>query len=580
MTEYELLRIISFLERMRKPYDQLLPVAEPDQNWNMVIFLMRSHLRSQPVTMSSLAQAAEVPFASAMRRIHKLIESGDVEQRERSPGSKTFHVVPSQRMIENFTEYARKVKSLLAETFGLKSANDDEEDYYFGGSYLAGQIIPPLEIIESRQDAGQDLKFLLHDDNYFASMRDMWSDFRSKLSSRKNFTLLPLQDLRDEVFENARRKTSKYDVVAVNMPWLGEAVTRDVGQPMTQFLEKSGINPLDFHPNIWATGSWNKIQYGVPIYCTVETLAIRKDLCEAGKLAFPTTFDRVIEVGKQLHQPGRGMNGVVWNAARGMPIAHSFMFFLGCCGSAVLNLPTSRLYMDYSRLSGDQMRPRVDSEEGRKTLDFMHRLLAISPPDILTIDWNRGLEYFLTGHAAMAYTWTMRAARFEYDIRSVVKRKVEYLAHPHGQGGASVSPIGGFLLMIPQSLPPERAKLAFDAISWMASPSAMKEYVKNGFPVAPRFSVSADPEAAASTPIVRFVDRLAKKNKLQNWQRPPVPEYHQIERILGDEIYEALNGRISDQEALTRAQNRIDRVMRDAGYYGVNALHDPAERRA
>lgn len=567
MTEYELLRIISFLERMRRPYDQLLPAAEPDQNWNMVIFLIRSHLRGQPVTMSSLAQSAEVPFASAMRRIHKLIDLGEVEKQERGSGSKTFYVVPSKRMVENFTEYARKVKALLAETFGMKSGNDDEEDYYFGGSYLAGQIIPPLEIMESRQDAGQDLKFLLHDDNYFASMRDMWSDFRAKLASRKNFTLLPLPKLREEVFENARRKGSRYDVIAVNMPWLGEAVKRGVGQPLTQFLEKSGINSLDFHPNIWATGSWNKIQYGVPIYCTVETLAIRKDLCEAQRLPAPLSFDRVIEVGKQLHQPQRGLNGVVWNAARGMPIAHSFMFFMGCCGSAVINLPTTRLHMDYSLLSGEQMRPRVDSDAGRKTLDFMHRLLSISPPDIMTIDWNRGLEYFMTGHAAMAYTWTMRAARFEYDIRSVVKRKVEYLAHPHGPGGASVSPIGGFLLMIPQSLPPERAKLAFDAISWMASPSAMKEYVKNGFPVAPRFSVSADPEAAASTPIVRFVDRLAKKNKLQTWQRPPIPEYHYIEEILGEEIYAALTAEIDDATALGRAQNRIDRVMREAGYY-------------
>ena len=567
MTEYELLRIISFLERMRKPYDQLLPIAEPDQNWNMVIFLMRSYLRGQTVSMSSLAQSAEVPFASAMRRIHRLIELGEVEKQEKAPGSRTFYVVPSTRMIENFTEYARKVKALLAETFGLKSGNGDEEDYYFGGSYLAGQIIPPLEIMASSQDAGEDLKFLLHDDNYFASMRDMWSDFRAKLSSRKNFTLLPLPRLQEEVFENARRKRSKYDVIAVNMPWLGEAVTRNVCRPLTEHLEKSEINPLDFHPNIWATGSWDKIQYGVPIYCTIETLAIRKDLLEAYKLQAPTSFDRVIEVGKQLHQPHRGLNGVVWNAARGMPIAHSFMFFMGCCGSAVINLPTARLYMDYSQLSGEQMRPRLATEAGRKTLDFMHRLLSISPPDILDIDWNRGLEYFMTGHSAMAYTWTMRAARFEYDIRSAVKRKVEYLAHPHGPGGTSVSPIGGFLLMIPQSLPPERAKLAFEAISWMASPAAMKEHVKNGFPVAPRFSVSADPEAAASTPIVRFVDRLAKKNKLQNWQRPPIPEYHHVEEILGCEIYAALTGDISDREALERAQDRIDKVMREAGYY-------------
>ena len=66
---------------------------------------------------------------------------------------------------------------------------------------------------------------------------------------------------------------------------------------------------------------------------------------------------------------------------------------------------------------------------------------------------------------------------------------------------------------------------------------------------------------------MRFVDRLAKKNKLQNWQRPPIPEYHQVEEILGSEIYAALTGAITDQEALERSQNRIDKVMREAGYY-------------
>jgi multiple sugar transport system substrate-binding protein len=567
MTEYELLRIITFLERMRTPYDKLLKASEPDPNWNIILFLMKSHLRGENVTMSSLASAAEIPFASAMRRIHKLIEDGDIQLRKRGTTGKSHYLEPSRKLAIGFTNYAAKVKGLLADTFGLRTGSGDSEDYYFGGSYLAGQIIPPLEIMEKRDDAGPELRFLLHDDNYFASMRDMWSDFRSKLSARKNFKLLNLPELREEVFANAQRKTSDYDVIAVNMPWLGEGVNNNVAQPLTEFLKSSSINPLDFHPNIWATGNWDRTQFGVPIYCTIEALAVRKDLADARGIHQPTSFEKVIEAAKALHNPKRGVHGVVWNAARGMPVSHSFMFFLGCCGTSVINIPSPRLHVEYSKLKGEAMRPRILSEQGRHTLNYMHELMAYSPPDILEMDWNRALESFMGGHAAMAYCWTMRAARFEYDIHSVVKRKVAYYPHPHGPGGSSVSPIGGFLLMVPQSLPPERARLAFDAISWMASPAAMKEHVKNGFPVAPRFSVSADPEAAASTPIVSFVDRLAKQNKIQNWQRPPVPEYHLIEQILGEEIFAALNGDCSDAEALTRSQNRIDAAMREAGYY-------------
>ncbi|MBG1231068.1 extracellular solute-binding protein [Aestuariivirga litoralis] len=567
MTEYELLRIITFLERMRSPYDKLLKPAEPDANWNMILYLMKVHLRGENVTMSSLASAAGVPFASAMRRIHKLIETGDIQLRKRGDAGKSHYVEPSRKLAISFTDYATRVKALLADTFGLKSGSSDSEDYYFGGSYFAGQIIPPLEIMEKKKDAGPDLRFLLHDDNYFASMRDMWSDFRSKLIARKNFKLLNLPELREEVFANARRKESQYDVIAINMPWLGEAVAGGVAQPLTEFLKSSSINPLDFHPNIWATGNWSQTQFGIPIYCTIEALSIRKDLFEERGLTHPTTFDKVIDAARALHNPKRGMQGVVWNAAKGMPVSHSFMFFMGCCGGPVIDIPSPRLHVDYSKLKGEAMRPRILSESGRQTLKYMHELLAFSPPDILSIDWNKALNYFLGGQAAMIYCWTMRAARFEYDIHSLVKRKVAYFPHPHGPGGTTVSPIGGFLLMVPESLPPERARLAFEAISWMASPSAMKEYVKNGFPVAPRFSVSADPEAAASTPIVSFVDRLAKQNKIQNWQRPPIPEYHLIEEILGEEIFAALNGDCSDEVALARSQNRIDAAMREAGYY-------------
>jgi multiple sugar transport system substrate-binding protein len=95
----------------------------------------------------------------------------------------------------------------------------------------------------------------------------------------------------------------------------------------------------------------------------------------------------------------------------------------------------------------------------------------------------------------------------------------------------------------------------------MTSPEAMKANVQNGFPVAPRFSVSADPEAAATSPIVSVVERLAKRNLLKGWPRPPVPEYLSLEAILGEEIHRALRGEVSDRAALGSAQAEADRVM-------------------
>ncbi len=239
----------------------------------------------------------------------------------------------------------------------------------------------------------------------------------------------------------------------------------------------------------------------------------------------------------------------------------------GARGESILNIPKSRFLFTVDKAEGEQLRPTILSEAGFNVLDYLHRLMQYSPPNILKMDWDKRTTAFLEGHTALAYCWTVRAARFEYDINSAVKKKVTYLRQPRGPGGASNNPIGGFLLCIPSNLPEDRVQLAFEAIEWMTSPEAMKASVQNGFPVAPRFSVTADPEAAATSPIVSVVDKLAKRGLLRSWPRPPVPEYLCLEAILGEEIPKALLGEVTDREALERAQTAADNLMRASGHY-------------
>jgi multiple sugar transport system substrate-binding protein len=259
------------------------------------------------------------------------------------------------------------------------------------------------------------------------------------------------------------------------------------------------------------------------------------------------------------------MYGAVWDGARGMPIASSFMFFLGACGQPTISLRKSRAGFTLEGVNLEELHCTIQSDAALSALDFMRRLIEISPPGILNMAWDKTLDVFMKGKASLGYFWTMRAARFEYDVQSVVKRRVEYLPQPSGPGGTRASPIGGFLFCIPSNLPEARVELAADAIAWMASREAMKAHVKNGFPIAPRFSVSADPEAAASSPIVRFVDQLAKKNLLHTWQRPNIPQYSAIERILGEEVHDALSGAKSDRTALADAADRINRELKASG---------------
>lgn len=563
MNDYETLRVISFIERTRTPFSQTMPVFDDQPVWNVIAFLMKAEITGQLVTTSSLVQVCGTPYSTSRRLVARLIEQGHIVRRPRSRTGKAFSLHPSAETSKAFLDYASQIKALLAETMGMRSSKEDEEEYYLGGTpSMAPLAPPPLNLVEKRYANNIELRFLLNDDNYFSALRNMWVDFRKNLASRRNFDQLALPDLYRRGIENGKLAQSNYDVITVNMPWIGEFASKGLIRPIGDLLKRSGVNPLDFHHVVWSTGVWNGTEYGAPIYCTIHILAARQDLFADRGLDYPRTFDEVIDCGRAFHKPGEGRFGIVWDGQRGMACAHSFMFFMGACGSPIISLRQVRQSFTLEGTKPEDLIPLIQSEAGRATLDYMHRLVDISPPNILDLAWDQSLEVFMSGRAAMGYCQTMRAARFEYDVQSTVRRRVEYLPHPAGPHGNRDSPIGGFLLAVPSNLPDERVSLAVEAIAWMTSEDAMKAHADNGFPIAPRFAVTPDPEAVAGSPIVRFVDKLARRKLLQTWQRPPVPQYTAIERVIGEEVHDALTGVKSDYAALRDASARVERLLR------------------
>jgi multiple sugar transport system substrate-binding protein len=547
----ETLRILEFLEHLRAPWANLFPYGDPELVWRIVNHLIRSNLKSEVVTISALAQAGYAPYTTAQRKVEELIASGLIERVPRGKTGKSFALQPSATLSESFETYMRQVKGLLAQTFGNRQKTEEADNYYFGGMPSGEVMGPPLRLLQ-QPSRRPDLRFLMGEDNYFIALQNMWADLRTSFGGRRDFDLAGLPQLYRLATANATRPVSEYDVIAVNFPWVGEFASRGLIRLISSELAIAGIKPDDFHNRFWPSGQWRGQQFGVPIYCTIETLAIRRDLFHDAGLTQPRTFDQVITAGRALHAPAHGRYGIVWNAARGMPIASSFLFLLGCCGAFIVSRGDD----------GPDARPRLPVEASLRVLNYMHRLTEISPPGVAELDWESSLDIFLNGHAAMTYCWSMRATRFEYDTRSRVRRQVDYLPHPAGPEGASTAPVGGFVLAVPANLPESRVQRAVDAIAWMHSPDMVRSHVKSGFPVLPRFSLASDPEMQQSSSIVRFVERVAQRNLLDSWQRPPIPEYPTIERILGEEIHDALTGRKTDVAALSAAQAAIDALYK------------------
>ena len=555
LTSHELSRIVDFLRRLRQPFDAAMPGAKPDVYFNITLELVDAHLRLNPIDKSGLISLADVPYSTGNRMISKMIEDGLIRQIPRGNGLKTYFLEPSDILLKTFMVYATHVKAHLAKTFGLRKGTETSE-YYFGGSYFGSKIISPIRGEDLQEMGLSDIRFLLNDDNYFVAMRNMWADFRNDFGRKSSFDLQRLPDL----YANARRgfesRESSYDVVSINMPWLGEFAERRDLAPLDDLIADAAINPLDFHPSVWGTGNWKGTQFGIPLYCTIEILAARKDLFESRDIAYPRTFDETVAAARAFHDPVREFYGIAWNGQRGMPIANSFMFFLAACRTTVIDMPL-RNQESWSFDTFETLRLQIDTEDALEVIEYMKQLVEVSPCDIASIDWERRIHYFMSGQTALAYCWTMRAARFEHELSSRVARRVAYLSPPSRRMRRVSAPVGGFLMTIPAHVEPERQRHIMNAIAWLVSPEAMKAHVKNGFPVAPRFSVCADPEALASSPIVSMVDRMARKGELVTWARPPVPQFNLIERTLGEEVHDAVFGVKTPRQALRDAENRI-----------------------
>ncbi len=478
MNEYEILRVIEFLEQTRAPFRETMPLCDDEPIWNITAFLMKSEIRGQMVTVSMLAQVTGVPYATSMRLIGRMVDGGVILRVPRGRTGKSHSLHPGDEMRRAFTAYARSMKALIARTVGLRGSGEDEEQYYFGGTPLASHPPPPPRLMERR--AARDRHPLpAQRRQLLLGMRNMWVDLRSNLAASRDFSLRRLPDLHRELLANAQRPVSSYDVVTVNMPWLGEMAGPGAPAPP---------RPAD----LVRRPRSHRLPSGDPVHRRLAGRDVRRaDLLhdrDPGGAQGPVrgAQPRVSEdlrrgdrQRRRFHQPEQGRYGIVFDGARGMPIASTFLFFLGACGSPPI---APKGGGPIRAGDAEEMISLIDGPAGRAALDYMRRLLEIAPPDALDLAWDQNLSLFLSGRASMAYCWTMRASRMEYDVQSVVKRKVEYLPQPAGPGGGRASPIGGFLLAIPANLPEDRVGLAAEAIAWMTSKRRCTRMCATAFP--------------------------------------------------------------------------------------------------
>jgi multiple sugar transport system substrate-binding protein len=412
---------------------------------------------------------------------------------------------------------------------------------------------------------GQTIRIIGIGDPVFQVMQKIHGDLEKMAGGKIELEVRPFDVLRQQVLLNAQNQTSNYDIIAIDLPQFGEY--KPFLRDLNPLIQESKFDGSDFHEVAWTGAQYGGKQLGIPIQPHPEILAYRKDLFEEAGLKPPETTDDLLAAAKKLHGSKPNLAGICWNAARGTPLGQTFIQVMGSFGQAPIDLPKKGDGFAMDNIQPANMRPMIDSPAGHATASFLKALMPYSPPGILNMAWDERVRVFAQGGCAMTYIWSGRSAIYELDPNAPARGKVGYVPHPHGPGAPRHSTLGGWYLGIPTNLPADRVPLAWKTIAWLTSAEMMKEYTKHGDCVAPRHSVSQDPEVVARCPVIPEVDAMASKGQLAGWQRPPVPELQQIVDVLGSVMHEMIADKRTPDDAVAEAQREIDRVMRKAGYY-------------
>lgn len=561
MASDDMLRFLDFVEDMQRELEHVLPFHTPDAYLHIATHLIRNHLEAKLTTVSSLAMAARVPYATAMRRIKEMQDDGLILQRSRTRSGKSYSLHPSQGLIDAWYDCAHRVKLVVGRTIGFGTRRRDA-DYFFGSSFCKAHTITPLTAQTEPLKLTEPLRLLVHADPTFMVMETLKRQFEQIMGTKIAQRALSIDRLREEALRNAQRKTSQYDIIAVDLPWIGEFADKGVLLPLDDAMDIERLDPSDFHAAGWQAVHWAGRPYGVPSQTTPELLFYRRDLFAEAGLAPPTTTTAVLAAAERLHDPVRGRYGIAWNAAQGTALGHTFMMACADYGQPLFNLPAVDGSFVVNDLHRRDIHATIDTPGGQEAAEYLLALMRFSPPDILSMSWYERVRPYAAGTIAMAYGYTLLAPYFELDPASPACGQTEYLPHPAGPRGQTIAPVGGYVLGIPSNLPAVRRADAVEALITFTSPGALKLFIENGSRTNPRHSVGADPDVRRLSPIFEAVDAMSWRNELQYWPRPPIPEISEIIQICGQEFHTMLRGMVTPKEALKQAQARADAVMR------------------
>lgn len=325
----------------------------------------------------------------------------------------------------------------------------------------------------------------------------------------------PATDTREDMYSvSFLSGEAAYDLVFADVIWTPRFAAAGWLLDLTDRLTPA--DAADFLTPDLEAGRYQGGLYRIPAFTDAGVLYYRKDLVSSP----PATFEELESLSKMFATPDR--TGFLWQGKQYEGLVTVFLEILWGFGGDWIDASTHQVLLD---------RP-----EGLQALRFLKKTIGtISPSAVTTYTEEDSRTLFQNGRSVFLRNWPY-VWRLLTESSAQMDGKVGMAPMVHAPGFKSAATLGGWGFSISRFTRNPESAWAF--IQFITAPKQLSRMQSQLGRIPARKSL-APPEFASILASARM--------------RPPIPEYTQASDILQRWLSAALTGRVTEQEALTRA---------------------------
>jgi multiple sugar transport system substrate-binding protein len=400
---------------------------------------------------------------------------------------------------------------------------------------------------QSKPFEGMVLHLASCNDQFSPGLKTLGERFRQETGITVIVDILGYGELQTKLTTDYVGHTKGYDLATTDNVWAPQFAEAGYTVPLNDWMTRDAVEMKldDIYPVLFtALGNYKGRQVAFPLAGYANVLAYRKDLYAAAKLQPPQTMQALVTNAYALTDKSRNQYGWVANGQKGAACAQDWMQYLAEIGGVLVS----------------NGQPTLNAPLNVQSLQTYRDLFQkAAPPGAVNWDWDGREASFRSGLAANMQTWSVGALGYFDPAQSKVTESAALMVTPTAAGMAPRYGIGGWGIAINADIDDKRKQAAWTYIKWITSPEihiALNQLNACSFL---RRSELKDASLNRKYPFLSVIDESFTHGDADF--RPRVPQYPEIQDILGTAVNSALVGAMTPAAALAAAQTQVQRYF-------------------